>query len=323
MASIRRMEAIYAPNLSSWASTRAPLLLAALAACAGPQRAAPDWSPPPLPGARHGHRVEPLAGGFLAFGGFARDDAGEDRGTHLCCWLPRGGTAWQRRADLRHGQAFGSSAVIDGIVYAVGGDVERYDAAADRWVEVVPPGALPESHFAAAAVGRELFVLGGYPVERSALFAVDAATGAVRREPPPPSFAPGDHFHFLAALGGELHVVGGLDASTFVPRREHWVRRAGSWVALPEPPPGLWAKFGGQAVVGGCWYLFGDFGGCCFDPATGRWTPRAPWPGEFVLPGVIADGGTIHVLGGMRVEGDRGVLLAYDTDTDAWRDLGR
>jgi hypothetical protein len=248
------------------------------------------------------------------------DDA---RGTRECFFLPRGGASWQRRAGMQHGRAFFGSAVIDGSVYAVGDGVERYDASADRWVEVAPPGALPESHFAAAAVGRELFVLGGYPLERSAFFAVDAATGAVQRQAPPPSFAPGDHFHFAAELAGELHVVGGLDAATFVPRREHWVRRGGEWRALPQPPAGLWAKFGGQAVVGGRWYLFGDFGAWCFDPAAGTWSPRAPWPRSLTLTGVAVADGAIVVLGGFPgEEGGAPVRFVYDVGADAWRDLG-
>ena len=297
-----------------------PARLACLLLLAGCSAAAPRWQPVPLPQARHGHRVEAVSGGLLAFGGFAADASGE-RDECACFWLGPGSAQWQRRADMRHGRAFFGSAVVDGSVFAIGEGVERYDAAADRWIEVVPAGALPRSHFAAAAVGRELFVLGGYPLEQSAFFAVDTASGAVRREEPPPGFTPGDHFHFLAELGGELHCAGGLDVATFAPRREHWVRRHDAWVALPAPPAGLWAKFGGQAVTGGRWYLFGDFGAYRYDPDAQQWTACAPWGRALVMPGVVAVGDAIWIVGGMQVEGHGNVLLEYRPAQDAWRDL--
>jgi len=182
---------------------------------------------------------------------------------------------------------------------------------------------LPESHFAAAAVGRELFVLGGYPVERSAFFAVDTVSGAIRREPPPPGFQPGDHFHFLAAIGGELHVAGGLDVTTFRPRRQHFVRRDGSWQEQPPPPDGLWAKFGGQAVVHDRWFLFGDFGAFVREPDAPpdeQWRKCPPPPQVTAMPGTVAVGDAVWVLGGMHPEGGHARSLAFDLATLTWRD---
>src|SRR5262245_7310940 len=82
--------------------------------------APPPWQPDALPAARHGHRVEALPDGLLAFGGFTADDDSEGRGMRDCLFLPRapqdGAAAWQRREKMHQPRAFFASAVVDGAV---------------------------------------------------------------------------------------------------------------------------------------------------------------------------------------------------------------
>lgn len=286
-----------------------------LAACGA--SSAPSWSPVALPQARHGHRVEAIGGGLLAFGGFV---PGEDGAGRQTLWLGPGAAAWQPRAAMQRGRSFFASAVIDGEVYAIGEGVERHDAAADRWTVVCAAGALPRSHLAAAAVGREIFVLGGYPREQSGFWIVDVDDGAVRAAPPPPGFEPGDHFHFMACLDGELHVVGGLDAEAFAPQMAHHVREGDGWRALPPPPPGLWSKFGDGVVHRGEWFVFGEFGGHRFRSGRG-WRTCRGWEGMVAMPALVAIGDGICSLGGLAVEGPRRPLLrTYAFETDRWRE---
>jgi uncharacterized Zn-binding protein involved in type VI secretion len=235
-------------------------------------------------------------------------------------WLADGARQWERLADLPLPCAFAGSAIAGGSVFALGDGAARFDPARRVFEVLAPEGSLPQSHFAACALGDAMHVIGGFPVARSGHFVVDARTGKVAQGSPPPDFAPGDHFHFVAALGGELHVVGGLAGDTFAPRRSHHVLREGQWRTLPQPPAGLWAKFGGQAVVGGCLHVFGEFGHHRFDPRTGSWETRSPLPFLLVMPAVTVLDGTIWLVGGMRVEGAGDVLLAYDPERDTWRD---
>jgi hypothetical protein len=218
-------------------------------------------------------------------------------------------------------RTFFCSVVADDAVLAIGDGIDRYDPAADSWRTLVPAGQLPHSHFGAARVGDQIYVLGGYPPELSAFFAVELATGAVTRLPPPPGFQPGDHFHFVVELQGELHVLGGIDVGPFRARREHWILRDGAWLAQPTPPEGLWAKFGGHARIGGRLHLFGDFGHCAYDTVARTWERRAPLPFPLVMPAAVVRGGVLWILGGMRVDGNGDVLLAYDPELDHWRDL--
>ncbi|MCA8953012.1 MAG: hypothetical protein KDE27_26105 [Planctomycetes bacterium] len=293
---------------------RVILLLTWLAACAVPP---PVMTPVPLPHARHGHRVEPVRGGLLAFGGSA-PRAGADA-SRQSWWLAPGAAAWRRVSDMATPRNFFGSAVIDGVVYAIGNGVERYDFDADRWCPVAPAGQLPRSHFAAAAIGRELFVLGGFPLERSTASLVDVDSGAVRATSAPPGFCAGDHFHCVATLAGELHVIGGLDGETFTPRCQHWIRDGASWRAAEPVPVGVWTKFGGSAVVGDELLLFGEFGGLCYDRASG-WRPCAG-RGELVAMAAYAGvGAEVCAIGGLPVEGPRRSMLGvYTPATDRWR----
>jgi hypothetical protein len=273
-----------------------------------------------LPVARHGHRIERIDGGLLAFGGFVQDSPDQDRGSRETWFLADGGTRWQRRADLNLGRAFFGSAVISGSVFAIGGGVERYDARADRWTTVIPDGALPQSHFAAAACDGRLWVLGGFPGTGTGMWEVDVQSASVTQVAPPPSFRPGDHFHFLCTLRSELHAIGGLDGERFEPRREHQVLRQGQWQPLPELPAGMWAKFAAQALHDGKLYLFGDFGGFCFDPEPCTWTAKSPMPFPLVMPAAVTLGDRIWIIGGMTTDRARVVLLEYDVREDRFSD---
>jgi hypothetical protein len=280
----------------------------------------PTW-PVALPRERHGHRVEPLDGGLLSFGGFG-DSRAADRESRQTWWLAPGATEWKRRADLRREKAFSGSAVIAGVVYAIGADVERYDAKSDAWVEVTPPGKLPRSHFGAAALDGKLFVLGGYGAAESGLWVVDVKDGAVQAEPPPPGFAKGDHFHLVHALRGELHVIGGLDGEKFEVQREHWVRSASGWRALPAPPEGLWAKFSAHAVVGETLYVFGENGGWRFDAAESAWRELAKSGSMLAMPATAVCDDKLWILGGMEVaRDDARILRAFDLRAQRWLEL--
>jgi hypothetical protein len=290
------------------------MLLFALAACQGTSNARPA----PLPGPRLGHRVEIVTDGLLACGGFGNTDVGDDRGARATWWLADGTSSWRRCADMPRPRAFFGSASHGGAVYAIGDGVDRFDIGAGTWQPTIAGGVLPTSHFGVASGGGRVWVLGGYPVEHSACFEVDLERGRAERREPPPGFTPGDHFHFLAWLRGELHVMGGLDVATFQPRREHWVRRSGVWVALQQPPAGLWAKFAGSAVVGDRLHLFGDFGHHVFDAANGQWRTAAPLPFPVVMPAVVARGGSIWIVGGERLDNTPIGIVEYEIAADRW-----
>ncbi len=127
---------------------------------------------PPLP--------EPRAGGGLAiqgrhlhyFGGY-KVDRDTNAGEHWSLSLD-GGTTWKREADLPDPRGHVSAAVLDGKIYALGGDhghdktqidvssCHRFDPATGMWSEIA---SLPDgrSHFESSTIihnGR-IVILGG------------------------------------------------------------------------------------------------------------------------------------------------------------------
>lgn len=281
---------------------------------------APRW-PVALPAERHGHRVAVVNGGLLSFGGFG-DARAPDREQRQTWWLAPGAAEWVRRADMGAERAFFGSAVVNGTAYAIGESVERYDFERDAWSEVVAAGKLPRSHFGAAALGAELFVLGGYGASEAVLTVVDTATGAVRSEPPPPGFEKDDHFQLVHALRGELHVLGGLDGETFEPKREHWVRGEDGWRALPPTPAPLWAKFAAHAVLEERLFVFTESGAWSFSAESGKWRELAKLDITLAMPACVSMSGCVYVLGGMQVDrSDARVLMRYAPVDDRWRSL--
>ncbi len=127
---------------------------------------------PPLP--------EPRAGGGLAvvgrnlhyFGGY-KADRQTDAGDHWSLPLD-GGTAWQREADLPDPRGHVSSVVLDGKMYALGGDhghdktqidvssCHRFDPATKKWTEIA---SLPDgrSHFESSTLvhRNRIVIVGG------------------------------------------------------------------------------------------------------------------------------------------------------------------
>ena len=293
----------------------------------GAEPASQNLRPVQLDHERHGHCVEPLGEGLLLFGGIGKATGG--RGTNETFWLGPGDEQWQPRANMNQGRTFASSLVYNGSVYSIGGGIERYDADEDRWVTVLAPGSLPRTHFAAAASGSTLFVLGGFPVQ-SHLLIVDLEAATVEQAEPPPGYRPGDHFHFLAVVDGRLHVLGGLtgyDADNEEPLEEqgdHWVRDGEAWQARADAPAFVYAKFAVEAVRDDTLYLFGDFGGFAYDASRDTWSERGDLPRVVCMPGAVLGEEALWVVGGWAVEAPKArLLMRYDFGRDAWTDQSR
>jgi N-acetylneuraminic acid mutarotase len=317
------------------ALTPAPLFAQTTKPTKPPSNVAATVVPIPLPAARHGHRIEKVGGGLLCFGGYG-DASAPNRESEQTWWLAPGAKTWRRRTDMAVGRGFFGSAVVGDVVYAIGDGVERYDLPNDRWRRLKPDERLPRSHFAAAAVGSTVYILGGYGGETDKLWAIEHPSEKLRALPPPPGFKRDDHFHFLHAFGGKLHVIGGLDGKSFTPKAEHWVLTnplatpespsAKCWTAQARLPVAVWAKFAVQAVADGKLYLFGDFGAFRFDSTKKEWTPRAKLPFMIAMPQAVSHAGSIWVIGGEHVAQQRPrerILLQYVVARDAWIDHSR
>jgi N-acetylneuraminic acid mutarotase len=131
------------------------------------------WTPgPPLPERRAGGGLAVVQRRLHYFGGY-KADRDTNSGDHWSLSLD-GGNRWQREADLPDPRGHVSAAVLDGKLYALGGDhghdktqidlksCHRFDPATNQWS---PIASLPDgrSHFESSTIiyrGRILIVGG-------------------------------------------------------------------------------------------------------------------------------------------------------------------
>jgi N-acetylneuraminic acid mutarotase len=132
----------------------------------------------------------------------------------------------------------------------------------------------------------------------------------------------------VAALGGEVYVVGGFTPSGLTPRVEVYDPVSDAWRVVADFPDAEVhhanvAATGGRLFVAG--YLrggaFAAIGGTfAYDPADDAWTERAQMPvgTERGGSGVAVVQETIYVFGGLQGLVSVDAAWAYDTAQDVW-----
>ena len=127
---------------------------------------------PPLPERRAGGGLAVVGRKLHYFGGYEAD-RDTNAGDHWSLSLD-GGKTWQREADLPDPRGHVSATVLDGKMYALGGDhghdrtqidvasCHRFDPAAKKWTEIA---SLPDgrSHFESSTIIHEgrILIIGG------------------------------------------------------------------------------------------------------------------------------------------------------------------
>lgn len=159
------------------------------------------------------------------------------------------------------------------------------------------PLPLARSEVAAAALGTQVAVVGGYLPDGTSSSRVDlyaTRTDTWTRLPDLPASV---NHSTAATLGGRLVVAGGNGAN-----RSAWTLANGRWRALPPMPAPRAAA--GAAVLGSRLYVVGGVGGgglarnaVEFDLRRGKWRLVAgPTPREHLA--VVAAQGRVYALGG-------------------------
>jgi N-acetylneuraminic acid mutarotase len=189
------------------------------------------------------------------------------------------------------------------------------EAATPSWKRAAPI-PLPRSEVAAAAVGNEIVVVGGFLQSGESSSRVDAYSPARNRWRRLPNFPVAVNHPMAAAARGRLYVLGGYGATG--PLRTAFVFSQGRWTRLPDMPEARAAA--GAAVVGRTLYVLGgvtDAGrvgnrelartGLAFGLDTRRWsTIQGPTPREHL--GVTAARGAVYVVAGR--------TAGFDTNLD-------
>jgi len=188
-------------------------------------------------------------------------------------------------------------------------------AAAAAWEEraAMP---LPRTEVAAATVGSEIVVLGGFTIDRGASTRVDAYSPARNSWRRLPDLPVGVHHAMAVGAGRRAYVLGGYTVAG-VPLRSVFVLERGRWRALPRMPYARAAAGAGVArgrivVAGGV--TTGSRlarNALSFDLRTRRWSVLpGPTPREHLA--VAALGGVVYAVGG-RTSGLDTNLIHFDS----------
>jgi Kelch motif len=209
--------------------------------------------------------------------------------------------------------------VAAAVVATAGAEPGQWDARA-----AMP---LPRTEVAAAALGSEIVILGGFTSDGGASRRADAyapARDAWRRLPDLPI---GVHHAMAVSAGGKVYAIGGY-ASTGETLRAAFVLDRGAWRAIPRMPFPRAAA--GAGAVRGKIVVAGGIGearrlarnALVYDVRTRRWSVvPGPTPREHL--GVTALGGVVYAVAGRTAGLDTNLLTfeSFRPGDRSWRRL--
>ena len=252
---------------------------------------------------------------------------------------------WKTKAPAALKRTEVAAAALAGKIYVAGGfaelslsniasltvsdAVEVYDPQADAWTTAAP---LPTRlhHAGVVAVGKHLYVIGGFTPKLLALWSPVAT--AYRYDPaadtwtelapmPTPRGALG-----VAAIGEDIYAVGGIGESGDTGTVEVYDTATNSWsvqASLPTPRDHLAVA----AVDGRLYAIGGRLNGSysnnvgntdVYDPSTDQWTLVAPLPTPRSGIAAAVINKRIYVVGGEAPEGTFHTNEAYSPATGTW-----
>jgi non-specific serine/threonine protein kinase len=178
----------------------------------------------------------------------------------------------------------------------------------------------------AAAVGTEIYVIGGYRRDGATVSTVEVFQPGSGRWRPGPELPLAVNHAMAATVGGRLHVFGGYTGSGRPSAAAFRLDRSG-WRRLRDLPE---VRAAGTAVAAaGKIYLAGGLGPgglaaamLVYDPATDRWSlaPGPPTPREHL--GGAGAGGRVFTVGGRAASrGNLDAAEVFDPATGRWSSL--
>ncbi len=245
---------------------------------------------------------------------------------------------WTRKADMPTARSLFSTAVVDGKIYVIGGEVdkigemsiakvERYDPKTDTWE---PKADMPTArvNVTTAVVNEKIYVIGGAKkhkikkgedfsyrlTELSTVEMYDPVTDTWTQK----SDMPTPRSTRTCVLAGKIYAIGGSAIGLLVREREPWRLKT---VEVYDPATDTWRKSQSllhardgltTTVVDGKIYAIGGTGWPqipahpgpflasveVFNPKTHRWGPTAKMPAPKSGHTASAMNGKIYIIGG-------------------------
>ena len=236
-------------------------------------------------------------------------------------------------APMPMARLFVGTAVLDGKLYAVGGQseaddatsnlVERYDLATNAWEAVAPMATARDGH-AVAALDGKLYAVGGYNPDDGYLSSVERYDPAAIVWEAVAPMARARQGHDMAVLDGKLYAVGGLGGGA-LSSVERYDPATNAWEAVAPMAEerdelAVVVLDGKLYAVGGYYYDDDDLLSSVerYDPALDAWETVAPMATARSLHAVAVLDGKLYAVGGGNDGGSLSSVEQYDPALNAW-----
>jgi hypothetical protein len=264
-----------------------------------------------LPMARAGAAACAADGILYVVGGDEPGDTQEYRQTKTLFAYDPGTDSWTQKRDMPTARRFPGVAVVDGIVYVIGGGgivdpatdaVEAYDPKTDTWTTKASLPA-PRSAVAACAANGILYAIGGITGVSPNVGFLDTveAYDPENDQWTPKSPLPKPAASFSAYLvNGFIHFFSGKDTFVYDPSTDRWSNKS------PIPNWSLVANLNATGTADGILYLFGGESSAhkgttftlAYDPVQDRFIGKRMIPVPIEGAACAAIDGRIYLAGG-------------------------
>lgn len=260
---------------------------------------------------------------------------------------PNPNLTWHTASSAPFARAEGTRAVVNNLMYVVGGftsastlavtnQLDVFDPAANTWTRLADM-PVPETHGAAAVYGTDIWVGGFFKNDgvsaSSLIYKYDTVHNTWTQEPSLPA---GRGAAGMAILGHMLHVWGGLTGAT-TSAADHWAldldNVSGGWQTLAPLPQRL-SHMGSVSLNGKLWSIGGFMDKTetsgnqsivyRYDPASDKWSADVaamPLGLSHINPDTVIAGSDIVIAGGQYNASADTVttqVLQYDPTTNKW-----
>jgi N-acetylneuraminic acid mutarotase len=242
-------------------------------------------------------------------------------------------SVWVQNNELPHPRALHGVAVVNEVMYALGGEsecfgfgcssanVSQYNEASDSWTDVAT--LFPRKNHATVVVGGLIYLIGG-DNNNFVFNSIEAFNPMTNTSTEITQMPHAGSLVGAVELGGQLYVLGGSADRGLIAEAYDLV--GDTWRLLPNLPRLNYgmsaAAYQGQVwVIGGTNPNTGEVYAQvdAYDPFTGEWSamPALPAPRTSAAAVVVDD--TLYVIGGFTPGvGGLSSVLIYDPVTSSW-----
>ena len=256
------------------------------------------------------------------------------------------GGAWLPKADMLTTRALFSTCIVDGEIYAIGGEddgfnpplsnIEKYNPERNIWINVAD---MPASRFmhSSSVIDGKIYIIGGADIifEKIEIYPVlvydPAKNEWAEKGKTPVEFAN----HCSVVVNGKIYLIGGIDHSgnavsrvfEYDPEVDKWTRKTNMPTARHWPTSGV--VNGKIYVIGGGApeWVWPDGRECHslstveeYDPVIDKWTEREKMPTARTFASGCALDGKIYVIGGWLQKGlFTNKVEEYNPEMDMWK----